>query len=239
MGDTFRPKILLLTVNGFTMKTAFLFILFSLFSCSSLAQWQIGLDFGASNYSFLDLQSGHSDVKPIDLPFGDEKFNESGPLEAAIGIFSQYELSDAWQAEASLWYLGKAEVEGRTTYFFEDGSSGYTGGLSTDFYALALQIGYRSSLAGFPCVWNAGGSRFLERTTGERIIVGMSGNAVQPGSIIAFDVEESSRERTVNHVSLGLILELGAWGDNLYQVRLQHIQSFYGPLQTLTLGLSF
>ena len=178
-------------------------------------------------------------MKSADLPFGEEEYNENGPLEAAVGIFSQYDFSATWQVEASLWYLGEAELEGRTTYFFEDGSTGYTGGLSTDFYALALQMGYRSSLIDFPCVWNVGVSRFLERTTEERIIIGMGGSADQPSGIRAFNVEESSRERAVNHVALGLILELGTYGDNLYQVRLQHMQSFYGPLQTLTLGLSF
>lgn len=216
------------------MKAIFLFIFLSALSFNSFAQWRFGLDFGASSHSFLDLEYGHSDVKPEDLPFGEEKYNESAPVETAFGLYSQYAFTEAWQAEMSLWYLGEAEVEGRTTYTFEDGTTGYTGGLTTDFYALALQMGYRSSLVGFPCVWNAGVSRFFERTDDDRVFLGMSRSTIQ-----AFDVDESPRERAINHVSLGLTMNIGTFGGSDYQVRWQHIQSFYGPIETFTLGLSF
>jgi len=217
------------------VKNTFLFILLSILSLSASAQWNFGLEAGASNYSLLDLYTNKSTRGSGSLQIDEHEDKGKDSLDVALGLSVQYLVNESWQLEMSAWYLGEPRVEGKYTFYFEDGEpTGTTGSIANQFYALAFQLGYRSSLVGFPCVWNAGISRFFERITEDRYVVEVGNSTIR-----AFDVEEGSSYNFVNHLSMGLTMPFGSPNDSQYLARWQHIQSLYGPVEMFTLGLLF
>ena len=215
------------------MKHIPLFILLSALSLNAVAQWNFGLEAGASNYSFLGLSKDKEERVQEGAVYSERKYQAEDPLHLALGLSVQYVVNENWLLEASAWYLGAPGIKA-----IYKSSNGYNvesnGAQANHLSALALQIGFRSFILSRPCVWNAGISRFIERTTEVRTMAAYSG-----GGLRAFDVEDESSYNSVNHLSMGLTMPFGSPNDSQYLARWQHIQSLYGPVEMFTLGLLF
>lgn len=215
------------------MKNTCLFILLSLLSLNALAQWNFGLEAGASNYSFLGLSKDNEERVQQGAVYSERKYQAQDPLHLALGLSVQYVANETWSLEASTWYLGKPGI--KTVYKTPSGEEVKdTGATVNHFGALALQLGYRSSILTRPCVWNLGISRFVEYSTEDKVVIEVANNSFR-----TFDAEGGSRYNFANHLSMGLTMPFGSPDDSQYLARWQHIQSLYGPVEMFTLGLLF
>ena len=215
------------------MKHLCLFTLLAALSLNASAQWNFGLEAGASNYSFLELSKDKEEKVQQGAVYSERKYQAQDPLHLALGLSVQYVANESWSLEASTWYLGKPGI--KTIYKTSSGEEiKSTGAQANHLGALALQLGYRSSILTRPCVWNLGVSRFVEYSTEDKVTIVVANNTIR-----ALDVEEGSRYNFVNHLSMGLTMPFGSPDDSQYLARWQHIQSLYGPVEMFTLGLLF
>ncbi len=146
-------------------------------------------------------------------------------MHLALGLSVQYVVNENWLLEASAWYLGKPGI--KTVYKTSSGEEvKSTGATVNHLGALALQLGYRSSILTRPCVWNLGVSRFVEYSTEDKVVIEVANNSFR-----TFDAGEGSSYNFANH--------FGSPNDSQYLARWQHIQSLYGPVEMFTLGLLF
>jgi len=215
------------------MKHIPLFILLSALSLNAAAQWNFGLEAGASNYSFLSLSKDKEERVQSGAVYSERKYQAEDPLHLALGLTVQYVANEIWSLEVSTWYLGKPGI--KTVYKTSSGEEvKSTGATVNHLGALALQLGYRSSILTRPCVWNLGVSRFVEYSTEDKVYIEVANNTIR-----SFDVEEGSSYNFANHLSMGLTMPFGSPNDSQYLARWQHIQSLYGPVEMFTLGLLF